>query len=146
MQGMLLMGIIYWYSKGIFNLINDYYRSEFQRKLKTDEPQSYRNTYDTDDIINLIQSENLNNLDKETNEIVKNIKDNKLLHDTGTPTQESTKLIDVCKKTNNIELLMYVIYEYSTQISTCIKFAKRSHNDVASINICDISEQWFCEF
>ncbi|XP_017469095.1 PREDICTED: uncharacterized protein LOC108361079 [Rhagoletis zephyria] len=38
MQGVLLMGIIYWYSKGMLSLINDYYRSEIQRKILTGEP------------------------------------------------------------------------------------------------------------
>ncbi|SPP83950.1 uncharacterized protein LOC117586048 [Drosophila guanche] len=33
-QGMLLIGIIYWYSKGMMSMINDYYRSEFNRKLQ----------------------------------------------------------------------------------------------------------------
>ncbi|XP_068155061.1 uncharacterized protein Xport-B [Drosophila tropicalis] len=35
-QGMFLIGIIYWYSKGMMSMINDYYRSEFQRKLQTE--------------------------------------------------------------------------------------------------------------
>ncbi|XP_017104617.2 uncharacterized protein Xport-B [Drosophila bipectinata] len=35
-QGMLLIGIIYWYSKGMMSMINDYYRSEFNRKLQTE--------------------------------------------------------------------------------------------------------------
>ncbi|XP_034485652.1 uncharacterized protein LOC117790342 [Drosophila innubila] len=35
MQGILLIGIIYWYSKSMMSMINDYYRSEFQRKIKT---------------------------------------------------------------------------------------------------------------
>ncbi|XP_030562331.1 uncharacterized protein LOC115763757 [Drosophila novamexicana] len=34
MQGMLLIGIIYWYSKSMMSMINDYYRSEFQSKLQ----------------------------------------------------------------------------------------------------------------
>ncbi|TDG46928.1 hypothetical protein AWZ03_006632 [Drosophila navojoa] len=34
MQGILLIGIIYWYSKSMMSMINDYYRSEFQRKLQ----------------------------------------------------------------------------------------------------------------
>ncbi|KAM8705374.1 hypothetical protein ACLKA7_009784 [Drosophila subpalustris] len=34
MQGILLMGIIYWYSKSMMSMINDYYRSEFQRKIQ----------------------------------------------------------------------------------------------------------------
>uniref|UniRef100_A0A0A1WK33 Bcl-2/adenovirus E1B 19 kDa-interacting protein 2-like protein n=1 Tax=Zeugodacus cucurbitae TaxID=28588 RepID=A0A0A1WK33_ZEUCU len=38
MQGVLLMGIIYWYTKGMLSLINDYYRSEIQRKMQIDEP------------------------------------------------------------------------------------------------------------
>ncbi|XP_016990844.1 uncharacterized protein LOC108052855 [Drosophila rhopaloa] len=36
MQGLFLIGIIYWYSKGMMSMINDYYRSEFQRKLQVD--------------------------------------------------------------------------------------------------------------
>ncbi|KAH8420874.1 hypothetical protein KR222_007511 [Zaprionus bogoriensis] len=36
MQGILLIGIIYWYSKSMMNMINDYYRSEFQRKVQTE--------------------------------------------------------------------------------------------------------------
>ncbi|XP_017085046.2 uncharacterized protein LOC108117226 [Drosophila eugracilis] len=36
MQGLFLIGIIYWYSKGMMSMINDYYRSEFQRKLQTE--------------------------------------------------------------------------------------------------------------
>lgn len=35
-QGLFLIGIIYWYSKGMMSMINDYYRSEFQRKLQVD--------------------------------------------------------------------------------------------------------------
>ncbi|XP_020813638.1 uncharacterized protein LOC110188282 [Drosophila serrata] len=35
-QGLFLIGIIYWYSKGMMSMINDYYRSEFQRKLQTE--------------------------------------------------------------------------------------------------------------
>ncbi|ALC47330.1 CG42508, partial [Drosophila busckii] len=35
-QGVFLIGIIYWYSKGMMSMINDYYRSEFQRKLSTE--------------------------------------------------------------------------------------------------------------
>ncbi|EDV41743.1 uncharacterized protein Dana_GF17349 [Drosophila ananassae] len=35
-QGMFLIGIIYWYSKGMMSMINDYYRGEFQRKLQTE--------------------------------------------------------------------------------------------------------------
>lgn len=38
MQGMLLMGVIYWYSKGMFNMINEYYRSEFQKQLFETNP------------------------------------------------------------------------------------------------------------
>ncbi|KAH8312544.1 hypothetical protein KR044_011352 [Drosophila immigrans] len=34
MQGILLIGIIYWYSKSMMSMINDYYRSEFQRKIQ----------------------------------------------------------------------------------------------------------------
>jgi len=41
MQGLFLIGIIYWYSKGMMSMINDYYRSEFQRKLQT-EPAKTR--------------------------------------------------------------------------------------------------------
>ncbi|XP_075146065.1 exit protein of rhodopsin and TRP B [Haematobia irritans] len=64
-QGIFLMGIIYWYSKGLLNLINDYYRTEFNRKLKTTaveeknfalRPQSY----DLDDMEELIKMERLN--------------------------------------------------------------------------------------
>ncbi|XP_017060679.1 uncharacterized protein LOC108101024 [Drosophila ficusphila] len=36
MQGLFLIGIIYWYSKGMMSMINDYYRSEFQRKLEVE--------------------------------------------------------------------------------------------------------------
>lgn len=36
MQGVLLMGIIYMYSKGLMSLINDYYRTEINRKLKSE--------------------------------------------------------------------------------------------------------------
>jgi len=36
MQGLFLIGIIYWYSKGMMSMINDYYRSEFQRKLQAE--------------------------------------------------------------------------------------------------------------
>ncbi|XP_030374613.1 uncharacterized protein LOC115624157 [Scaptodrosophila lebanonensis] len=36
MQGFLLIGIIYWYSKGMMSMINDYYRSEFQRKIQVE--------------------------------------------------------------------------------------------------------------
>lgn len=36
MQGVLLMGIIYMYSKGLMSLINDYYRTEISRKLKSE--------------------------------------------------------------------------------------------------------------
>ncbi|XP_017025009.1 uncharacterized protein Xport-B [Drosophila kikkawai] len=40
-QGLFLIGIIYWYSKGMMSMINDYYRSEFQRKLQTESaPQT----------------------------------------------------------------------------------------------------------
>lgn len=35
-QGLFLIGIIYWYSKGMMSMINDYYRGEFQRKLQTE--------------------------------------------------------------------------------------------------------------
>lgn len=38
MQGVLLMGIIYWYTKGMLSLINDYYRNEILRKIQTNEP------------------------------------------------------------------------------------------------------------
>lgn len=38
MQGVLLMGIIYWYTRGMLSLINDYYRNEIQRKIQTNEP------------------------------------------------------------------------------------------------------------
>lgn len=38
MQGMLLMGVIYWYSKGMINMINEYYRSEFQKQLVETNP------------------------------------------------------------------------------------------------------------
>lgn len=38
MQGVFLMGIIYWYTKGMLSLINDYYRSAIQRKMQTNEP------------------------------------------------------------------------------------------------------------
>lgn len=34
MQGILLIGIISWYSKSMMSMINDYYRSEFQRKIQ----------------------------------------------------------------------------------------------------------------
>ncbi|XP_016960851.1 uncharacterized protein LOC108031701 [Drosophila biarmipes] len=36
MQGLFLIGIIYWYSKGMMSMINDYYRGEFQRKLQAE--------------------------------------------------------------------------------------------------------------
>ncbi|EDV90837.1 GH19616 [Drosophila grimshawi] len=35
MQGLLLIGIIYWYSKSMISMINDYYRNEFQRQLQS---------------------------------------------------------------------------------------------------------------
>ncbi|XP_060646704.1 uncharacterized protein LOC132784844 [Drosophila nasuta] len=35
MQDILLIGIIYWYSKSMMSMINDYYRSEFQRKIQS---------------------------------------------------------------------------------------------------------------
>ncbi|KAH8360007.1 hypothetical protein KR093_010183 [Drosophila rubida] len=40
MQGILLIGIIYWYeySKSMMSMINDYYRSEFQRKIQAASP------------------------------------------------------------------------------------------------------------
>ncbi|XP_054725307.1 uncharacterized protein LOC129235466 [Anastrepha obliqua] len=38
MQGVLLMGIIYWYTRGMLSLINDYYRTEIQRKMQINEP------------------------------------------------------------------------------------------------------------
>lgn len=44
MQGMLLMGVIYWYSKGMINMINEYYRSEFQKQLVETTPPSVADT------------------------------------------------------------------------------------------------------
>lgn len=74
-QGIFLMGIIYWYSKGLLNLINDYYRSEFNRKLKTTtvdqkkfdlKPQSY----DLDDMEELIKMELLKDMEKRSQQQV----------------------------------------------------------------------------
>ncbi|XP_013115034.1 uncharacterized protein LOC106092672 [Stomoxys calcitrans] len=73
-QGIFLMGIIYWYSKGLLNLINDYYRTEFNRKLKTTaveqknfalRPQSY----DLDDMEELIKMEALSDSEEEEKRI-----------------------------------------------------------------------------
>ncbi|XP_043656747.1 uncharacterized protein LOC122622400 [Drosophila teissieri] len=44
MQGLFLIGIIYWYSKGMMSMINDYYRSEFQRKLQTEPAKAKAET------------------------------------------------------------------------------------------------------
>ncbi|TMW53785.1 hypothetical protein DOY81_001070 [Sarcophaga bullata] len=62
MQGMLLLGIIYWYSKGLMNMINDYYRSEFNRKLKTEIQEQKLGdlkapAYDLDDMDQLLNIE-----------------------------------------------------------------------------------------
>ncbi|XP_005182991.1 uncharacterized protein LOC101899533 [Musca domestica] len=69
-QGIFLMGIIYWYSKGLMNLINDYYRSEFNRKLKTSavDQKSYdmkRDIYDLDDMDELIRLERLKDMERQ---------------------------------------------------------------------------------
>lgn len=37
-QGALLFGVIYWYSKGMINMINEYYRHEFQKQLVDTTP------------------------------------------------------------------------------------------------------------
>ncbi|XP_037807365.1 uncharacterized protein LOC119600859 isoform X1 [Lucilia sericata] len=62
MQGVLLMGIIYWYSKGLISMINDYYRGEFNRKLKDEiKGQKLDNiktpTYDLSDMELLVNIE-----------------------------------------------------------------------------------------
>ncbi|XP_073836900.1 exit protein of rhodopsin and TRP B [Musca autumnalis] len=68
-QGIFLMGIIYWYSKGLMNLINDYYRSEFNRKLKTipvnaKNFEMKRDVYDLDDMDELIRLERLRDAER----------------------------------------------------------------------------------
>lgn len=72
MQGVLLMGIIYMYSKGLMSLINDYYRTEINRKLKSELNERKTDTFkeqildlnDMDQLVNMeINKEKLLNAD-----------------------------------------------------------------------------------
>lgn len=68
LQGFVLLGIIYWYSKGMLSLINEYYRSEFHQKLKKAPPEQKIHqlqplSYDLDDMEQLIKMESLKDME-----------------------------------------------------------------------------------
>uniref|UniRef100_A0A1A9WH32 Uncharacterized protein n=1 Tax=Glossina brevipalpis TaxID=37001 RepID=A0A1A9WH32_9MUSC len=107
MQGFLLLGILYWYSKGIFNLINDYYRTEFNRQLKSEQEKPSDGNYETPINYQLIDIDDLLRINaaniSETMEVVTNF--------------EQT-LIDInrfCLKRNNIEEFLDIIWKVGTK-------------------------------
>ncbi|XP_037892630.1 uncharacterized protein LOC119639372 [Glossina fuscipes] len=111
MQGFLLLGIVYWYSKGIFNLINDYYRTEFNRQLKSEQTEKPPDgNYETPINYQLVDIEDLLRINaaniSETMEVVTNF--------------EQT-LIDInrfCLKRNDIDEFLDIIWKASDLFET----------------------------
>ena len=116
MQGMLLLGIIYWYSKGLMNMINDYYRSEFNRKLKTEIQEQKLGdlkapAYDLDDMEQLLNIE----MNKEFNfmnhyeENILDFKSTQLDFNTSSPK-------DICYRLNSrkefFNILFTIVHNY----------------------------------
>lgn len=118
MQGMLLLGIIYWYSKGLMNMINDYYRSEFNRKLKTEIQEQKLGdlkapAYDLDDmdqLLNIEMNKEFAFIHNHQQENILDFKPSQLDFNTNSPTA------DICYRLNSkkefFNILFTIVHNY----------------------------------
>ncbi|CAD7077878.1 unnamed protein product [Hermetia illucens] len=75
-QGVLFVSVIYWYTKGMLNLINDYYRDEFKAFIDKDEkkesnPKQKEFLMDEPETCPAVHMEGLPDILKSTNELTK---------------------------------------------------------------------------
>ncbi|XP_037952899.1 uncharacterized protein LOC119683318 [Teleopsis dalmanni] len=119
MQGMVLLGIIYWYSKGMLSIINDYYRTEIQRKLKTENGQN-DTIYNVDDLFNNLKTEE--NLVKYEEKVDSNFKDFVDIY----KLEVNTTYLGICYKPNNLIIFNKIINNLNKCVRSEMMYNNRS--------------------